>query len=229
MSNAREAAKATKCLSNMRQLAIAYTAYVSENGGVGPVQNYQYVNDFADPAVYDSGNPNTINWLALLMPYLSGGNVLKDLYCPSASDSTWTHNQQSTVISITNYMANQAVLGRKVTMIPQSSQVVLAQEDRFLWDAAWLRPYKFSAASGGNPAQYGDWCWDNKPTWGQEYSYHHRKGGNLAFVDGHAEWRHNKMVHPIDFGLSGIPGKSDDLDPNTVPQSQPYYCDFDLN
>jgi len=231
LARAREAAKATQCLSNLRQIGEALVMYTNENKGYLPVQ-YNDVTPFADPAVYDT--PNYLNWscFASLIPYFNGIDSAAAIwFCPSAGEYTWTGWGEPTGFSDTNYMVNSVVLGRPVSRITGSSDIIWVQEDRFCWSYAWRRP----VFNGGSPPIYSDWCFDNG-SWGQEYSNVHyvagspggnQGGGNLAFVDGHAEFREVGSLHPSDFGMIGIPGVSNSNDPDTVGQGQPYYGAFD--
>ncbi len=232
LSRAREAAKATRCLSNIRQLGAALVMYTNENKGYLPVQ-YGDVSDFAQPTVYDTSNPSGWSCFAFLIHYLEGiNNTAPLLACPSAGEYPWTSWGLPSPPSDTNYMVNSAALGRPVTRIRNPSEIIWLQEDRFRWNIAWRRP----AYAGGNPPQYAAWCFDNGSFWGQEYSNHHYVsgalggkygGGNLAFVDGHAEFRPNGSLHPRDFGLVGIPGISNTNDTNNAGQGVPYYGAFD--
>jgi prepilin-type processing-associated H-X9-DG protein len=238
LATARDSAKATTCLSNMRQIAAAYTAYSMDNQGYTPYQsvlppgNYSYVNDFANPTVYRDGNPSDVSCLGLLIRYVGGTTAV--YACPAATEVPWTQQQGPTAFSDTNYLANQVTLGRALSSIRNGSEVAFLQEDRYRWEAAWLRPYQLpdpggirqiAMQAGGSPATYVDWC-DYNPPYGQEYSNLHRNGGNLAFVDGHVEWWAVSQMHPSVFGLVGIPGSSDSNDPNTVPQTQSYHAAF---
>ncbi len=232
LARAREAAKATSCLSNMRQLAGALVMYCNENREHLPVQ-YGDVTTFADPGVYDTSNSGNWNVLASLIRYVDGVDVASSLWvCPSAGEFTWTGWGEPAAPSDTNYMINSAVIGRPLSRISDSADMIWLQEDRFRWNIAWRRP----AAAGGSPPEYSAWCFDNGSYWGQEYSNLHyvagspggnQGGGNLAFVDGHAEFRPVGSLHPADFGLVGIPGVSNSNDPNTVGQGVPYYGAFD--
>ena len=108
---------------------------------------------------------------------------------------------------------------------------MFVQENRHRWNFAWLRP----ARVGGTARNgiYSMWSWDN-PTprgdgqrWGQEYTSIHEGGGNLLFVDGHAEYRKHADLRARDFGLTGgngVGGKPDD--PSTTFHTQTYYSMF---
>jgi prepilin-type N-terminal cleavage/methylation domain-containing protein/prepilin-type processing-associated H-X9-DG protein len=220
LATARDSAKATACLSNVRQISQAFIAYAMDNQGYTPYQSNPCVNDFANPAVYRDGKLSDVSCLGLLMRYIGGTTSV--YICPVATDVTWTLQQGQTVFSDTNYMANQLTLGRALTRIHNAAEVAFLQEDRFRWQAAWLRPCQNGGIANTSSATYCDWCFDNGPSWGQEYSYLHQRGGNLAFVDGHAEWRAASTIHPTTFGLAGIPGSSNGNDPDSVGQGQTY-------
>jgi prepilin-type N-terminal cleavage/methylation domain-containing protein/prepilin-type processing-associated H-X9-DG protein len=220
LATARDSAKATTCLGNIRQISLAFTTYAMDNQGYTPYQSNQDVDDFANPAVYHNGNINDVSCLGLLIRYVGGTTAI--YVCPVATDTTWTSGQEQTVFSDTNYMANQVTLGRPLTRIRNAAEVAFLQEDRFRWQAAWLRPCQNGGVANTSSATYCAWCFDNGTQWGQEYSYLHRRGGNLAFVDGHAEWRAASEIHPSTFGLAGIPGTSNSNDPDTVSQGQTY-------
>ena len=90
LSRAREQAKNTQCLSNLRQLATVYQFYA---------------NDYKDqiPIGYDGGSPWTGYYVCQssayypLMGCLYQGNYLtapQAFYCPSQDDVRWQYNTQ---------------------------------------------------------------------------------------------------------------------------------------
>jgi prepilin-type processing-associated H-X9-DG protein len=216
----------------MRQLGTGLIMYINENKAYLP-QQVTDVNSFADPTVYDTPNPAGWNCLASLINYLNGVNVASTLWtCPSATEATWTGVADPAPPSDTNYMVNAAVIGHRMNRISDATDIIWMQEDRFRWSVAWQRPYSM----GGSPPRYVAWCFENAPPWGQEYSDVHNVsgnlggnvgGGNLAFLDGHCEYRPVGSLHPKDFGLVGIAGSSTSNDPNTVAQTVPYFGAFD--
>jgi prepilin-type N-terminal cleavage/methylation domain-containing protein/prepilin-type processing-associated H-X9-DG protein len=233
LTAARNAARQTKCLSNMKQLGTALYIYTTDSKGRLPFQNTDAVGDFNNPAVYEAPGINNQSVFASLLPYLNGN---RDVYiCPTAGEVTWTFSANGTRLSDTNYMCNANVFDHKLSQIRSGSEIIAVQEDRFRWDIAWMRPKRQNV--GSKPASYGDWCWENGPPWGQEYTNVHETagklggnqgGGNLVFVDGHAEFRLHRTLHPRDFGLTGIPGGGTSAnDPNTMSQSAPYYSAWD--
>ena len=191
---AREAGQRSKCLSNIRQIGQAVAAYIAEHRGRLPAQ-FNNVKDFLDPVVMET----QFSYLSLLRSYFSPG--AREVYvCPSASADTWNPAEGPTETSSTNYLGNGAVFYpiRRVTQISNSSEIIAVQEDRFLWSVAILRPSSF-----GTLDFYTRWHSKRDDAPDEDYNNLHNRGGNLLFVDGHAEWRLYKDLRAKDFGLTG--------------------------
>jgi prepilin-type N-terminal cleavage/methylation domain-containing protein/prepilin-type processing-associated H-X9-DG protein len=214
LNRAREAAKGAQCLSNMRQVGIALQAYLIESKQVIPPHKphpdgayFQGVPDYGNPAVY-AVYPNV---LGLLLPYM--GNQTRAMVCPSAIDYYGGAAFNPTVYSDTNYMANDAVAGQKVTRVPKSAEVILLQEDKFHFNTSFTRPLFNGLLPDGAP-HYLYWQVYFPGPVGHEYAYGHNRGGNYLFIDTHAEYRKIDMVRARDFALTGGPhvsGKADDM------------------
>jgi prepilin-type N-terminal cleavage/methylation domain-containing protein/prepilin-type processing-associated H-X9-DG protein len=190
---ARDAGRRAKCLSNLRQIGQGMAAYIAEFKGRTPAQ-FNNVKDFFDPDVMET----QWSYPSLLIPYLGPG--AKGLYiCPSASEMTWNLEEAATPVSATNYLGNAAVFYpyRKVTQIPNSSEIIAMQEDRFLWRVAILRPSGF-----GTVDVYTRWHSKRDDAPDEDYNNLHGGGGNLLYLDGHAEWRRYKDLRAKDFGLT---------------------------
>jgi prepilin-type processing-associated H-X9-DG protein/prepilin-type N-terminal cleavage/methylation domain-containing protein len=193
LGRAREAARRAKCLSNIRQIGQAFTAYVSEHKGRLPVQ-MNNVPDFLHPDVRE----NQSSYASLLLPYYGPG--AKDIYvCPSASEMPYNPEEAPTEHSAISYLGNSAILypARKITQIRSTSEVIAMQEDRYLWRTAILRPSGF-----GMIDVYTRWHNKRDDAPDEDYTNVHSRGGNLLFVDGHAEWRLYKSLRARDFGLT---------------------------
>jgi prepilin-type processing-associated H-X9-DG protein len=189
---ARDQAQQAACMGTLRNLGIALRAYVDDSEGAMPVQTNDTLVNFGD-------NNTAPNWLRSLAVYVDGRRQV--FYCPSAAIGYWT-GWNPTATSDTNYMANQAMLGRRITRIPNSSQYVFAQEHWQREDNAWLRP-RFNYTDGAGKSHYN--IWHDSTYYGFEiYEALHRKGtsGNLMFLDGHVETRAYKDLRSSDFGLT---------------------------
>src|SRR5215210_1523836 len=90
LRRARQVAQRTQCLAQIRQIG---TAYVAQNKGYTPVQVYDYIPNWADPAQYDSpvvpsgAHLNGRSGFAALLPYLGGEK--KVFACPVAYEYAW--------------------------------------------------------------------------------------------------------------------------------------------
>ena len=176
-----------KCLNNMRQVGLALMLYEDDYQRL-PVTDSQ-VSDFAV-------NPQP-SYLKVLRPLLATDKVY---VCPSAKPSK-NAGEVPTTNSHTSYMGNAVAMGRKLTAIPNPSEIVFIQET--LWDinVCALRPWKLDLAMDNSKSGY-TW-WHDKQTYGFElYSVIHSRGGNLLFTDGHAQYRKAPSLRSREFGLT---------------------------
>jgi prepilin-type processing-associated H-X9-DG protein len=119
-----------------------------------------------------------------------------------------------TDLSNTNYQANAVALGRKITSIRNSSQVVLADEAASATNAALCRPMPSVPGDFYGINNYQNYSaiplfqWLNFPLWhnvisGREDSLNvHNQGVQLLYVDGHAGYAKYKDLRSSTFGLT---------------------------
>jgi len=196
LARARAMSLQTVCLSNMRQMGSAIQMYVGESNQIMPASTDPVAN-FGDDAVAAQAP----TCLYLLLKYLNGERRI--LACP-AIDPTKLYNSTvlpPTDLSDSNYLYNEAVDDVKITSIPDSSEIVCFQEWAWRSAIAYRRPARW-----GGPGQYFYVYWQSTGAGYEEYSNCHFGGGNLLFVDGHAEWRPYPSMRASDFGLTGGPG-----------------------
>jgi len=187
LAKAKERATRIKCLNNMRQVGIGLMLYENDFQRL-PVTESQ-VNDFAV-------SPQA-SYLKLLRPLLATDKVYT---CPSAKPSK-NFGETPTTNSITSYMGNAVVMGRKMDIIPNPAEIAFLQETLWSINGCALRPWKVTVGVDNSRADY-TW-WHDRQTYGIElYSIIHSKGGNLLFSDGHAEYRKNAALRSKDFGLT---------------------------
>lgn len=228
LNRARLQAVRTQCLSNMRQVGIGLQMYTVESKGRLPPVNVSDGNgslyQFGEESVYDQYP----NFLGSLIPLLNLNGQIMLFKCPLAEAQFMTANPGYSVTQRSNgsYGGNAAVLGRKITVIRGSADVIYLQEFPHSWGAAVHRPMEVGTTKlytywqdnynyNGVPNQY-------------QYSYIHFKGGNLLFVDGHGEFRKAEMLRAKDFGLGGGPGANGTAeDDQTVPHTRFYRSRFD--
>jgi prepilin-type N-terminal cleavage/methylation domain-containing protein/prepilin-type processing-associated H-X9-DG protein len=181
-AQAREKARMTACLSNMKQVGLGLTMYAQDYDEVMPPAN-DMVPDFTSPAA-------PANFLGAILPYIKSKPIF---VCPSVP---WTKAQylMPTADNATNYMGNGVIMARPLAVVPNPADIVYLQEVGALERYAWLRP----VCEAKGTCHY--WCdWEVGRHW---YTNSHFGGGNLIFADGHAKYRTLLSMHPSAFGMA---------------------------
>jgi prepilin-type processing-associated H-X9-DG protein/prepilin-type N-terminal cleavage/methylation domain-containing protein len=183
---ARESAKTVACLSNLRQLATAATAYTNANGGYYPPA---YWLESRPPLVISSAWDftsvrDTVAGTTTIEPGLlwQGGTNLQVQQCPS-----FDGRSNGLGDPFTGYNYNTSYIGHgqsesiaapmKAGQIRKASTCALFGDGQYAGGAD-----KFMRAPFPNP---GDAAFTDRAAGTQ--GYRHRKRTNVAFVDGHAE------------------------------------------
>ena len=166
LSSAREKARRTQCLNNLKQIGLAIA---------------QYAGDFNDrtPAGGTAGGLTVSSNMSLMVSYLATPKVLA---CPSSKQSaaaTWA------ICGETNtsyaYQGAGAAGTNTMTYMADATDIV-----------AWDQGCKIngSTAKGPNPSGAA-FSSDATPTWGllgPNSSPHVTAGGNVLFNDSHVGW-----------------------------------------
>ena len=197
LAKAKAKAKRVACLSNMAQLGKGLMLYEGDNDGKLPPANTAQP-DFLTPGAKD-------NFLKNLNPYCrnQSGGVFA---CPTAplAKGVWqgfTLPPKDT--NDTSYFGSAVVLDRKLANIRRPSDVICIQEGPHRSNLLLLQPEIAPGASG----KYTEWHRYVSPAaspWpieGENCSNMHDAGGNLVFVDGHAEFKKYRKLQSADFGL----------------------------
>jgi prepilin-type N-terminal cleavage/methylation domain-containing protein/prepilin-type processing-associated H-X9-DG protein len=182
-AQAREKARASACLSNMKQVGLGLQMYAQDYDETLPPRN-DGVIDFADP----TSKQYRPNFLGSLLPYTKNNKIFA---CPSSEPSAG--DQASTPISDGSYLGNAVVMGRPLAVVPEPAAIVYLQELHNRRRVAYLRP-------GFDGKKYYYWHFARAPGL-ENYTTIHMQGGNLVFCDGHAKWRRGQSMRSSDFGL----------------------------
>jgi prepilin-type N-terminal cleavage/methylation domain-containing protein/prepilin-type processing-associated H-X9-DG protein len=189
-AQAREKARSSTCLSNLKQIALALSMYEQDFDGTFPFT-----------VVLDPNTNRDIWWEDLVTPYIKGGDVGGIMTCPSAPSRGHA------------YSLNFAIASRSLTSVPAPAGLVLigdgAQAPQlarkpenlprscpFFYysnpgagDKLWTPTPNLKSAKGDPNAVIDSTLPDedtNKAI--GLLRYRHHDGGNFAYADGHTRY-----------------------------------------
>jgi prepilin-type N-terminal cleavage/methylation domain-containing protein/prepilin-type processing-associated H-X9-DG protein len=218
LSKAKEKGKRTSCLSNVRQVAMAFHIYNSEYGKIiNPGVND--ITDFNSPFAPD--NP-----LKLIKPYVGtrDPNGRPPVFmCPSAQPMK-KPTYAPTVYSSTDLLLSQLVLIKGLEKMKNPPRTVFVQEHYVNMNLSGYEP----EGSAYTYTQWHTWTASDSSEWSgppgrEHYNNLHEQGGNLIFCDGHAEYRKNKQTSSLDWGLLDSAGNDSPWQPNETHSRANYF------
>ncbi len=199
-SRVRERARCTKCLSNVKQLVMAFQIYADDHDETLPL----WCMDWPWKSALSDGAGNT--WDAVLLPYYRNSELL---YCPSnpflKTRSDWTGSLPLRGYAMTGYTAGSDHAGAYATPeylseFPAPTRTVL------LFEKGGAPKDFYADAKAEHFFQMGMLqCLKTTPKHDSSYEYcdngftdrtWHAKGKNFGFVDGHAEF-HRERTGPF--------------------------------
>ena len=221
LSQAKERAQRIKCLSNHKQLSLAWVMYQSDHDMMVPAQtwaagtNSQFMT-LNDPSRPDNWDVKAFADRGELMPYL--GKAVEVLRCPS-DRSTGRTPTGARLPRLRSYSLNAWLNGSGWAASGPGWRI--GKKDLDLSDPGPASTFVFIEEHPGGI--HGQEFYvnmrgfeENKPeVLVSVPSRYHSRGANLSFADGHAEhkrWRDARTSPPIDYAadipLSG-PGTED--------------------
>jgi len=193
-AQAREKARASSCLSNEKQTALAFSMYAQD-------YDETYPPSFDANNLTGTGPGGIAQWEDIVKPYIKSGNVGGILTCPSGSSRAYAYSMNfalaglsaaqavkpaDTVITADGCQApNQA---NSVDKLPQTNpSFVYTQKGG---ETYWVPKPTFSSGKGDpnaiiDPTQ--DKNIDDNTGVGF-LRYRHNQGVNTAFADGHTKY-----------------------------------------
>src|SRR4051812_14150210 len=203
LSSARESSKAVTCLSNLRQIVSAASAYVTANEGRYPVAQWtstdggrvvSYAWDLT--TVTEPGQP------ARVVPGLiwGGGDLTRVQQCPS-----YEGRSNTTADPYTGYNYNTSYIGHgqgeAVEAPARASAVRKPSETAIFGDGQYTAgANKYMRAPFPNPGDA-----DFPSRFAGTQGFRHRGKTNVAFCDGHAEALGRRYTDNADGGASVAP------------------------
>jgi prepilin-type N-terminal cleavage/methylation domain-containing protein/prepilin-type processing-associated H-X9-DG protein len=187
-AQAREKARAASCLSNARQIGLAFSMYVQDFDEVYP------------PAV------DTVSkawWEGMVGPYIKGGSIGGILTCPSAPSRAYAYSMNWSMSGKTDAAANNpadTILAADGAQAPRLANAVdkLPQAGPFffytypgLGDSLWTVPLNLQNGTGDPNATIRTDLPDTDTDQAQGLlRFRHNEGMNAAFADGHTKYVH---------------------------------------
>jgi prepilin-type N-terminal cleavage/methylation domain-containing protein/prepilin-type processing-associated H-X9-DG protein len=172
-AQAREKARAISCLSNCRQIGMAYTMYASDYDGYLPLTVH---------------SPNS-SWVDQCQPYIKNRQIYR---CGSDASTNWLQplpGESKVRVSsfyLNGYMAGASAWGNTAA-IPSPASVIYVAESNSNLTGDHFHPMCWEAPA--DPDYNCNSGWDAVKREPKELAVRrHQEGLNLGFVDGHAKW-----------------------------------------
>ncbi len=204
-ARARENARRTSCLSNLKQIGLGVMQYTQDYDEKYPLALWQKTGafgtgsslaaaDFYGPATLDKSVPsgifrvspgtNTANlytWMDFIFPYVKSTQAF---VCPSYTE---TNNAPSYGYSVWISRLKGGLNGSGNSIFPSQQPRSLAEITRPS-EIVMNMDYHLSYSVFANP---GDYCGANFLNPAHAYNasgYPHFNGGTITFTDGHSKW-----------------------------------------
>lgn len=194
-SKARENARRTSCLSNLKQIGLGFM---------------QYMQDYDEQLPYGKlkdGDGNTVGetqWHASVQPYLKSAQILR---CPSDSAERVTSYGENGFIAKepkglskspwdTSEFMPQSLVGIQAT-----SEVILLSEMADGMTGNYIHAHHWTVP--GYSDYDGKWPSEDPKVFAKDLALdRHLEGFNAAFVDGHAKWMRFEQTYQVDLSVA---------------------------
>lgn len=206
-AQAREKARQTSCLNNMKQLATASMQYIQDYDETWPIalptDDGVYLNLFGPPQYFTPLGQSM--WPIALQTYIKNFDVY---WCPSAEDRRFTGFTYYTQLksSYITYAPNGYLNAWPDSQTPAPSQVIsyteMGKQRLYQYWESFPSPSDNNVSTANAKGQVyvfdylGDNCVEFNATLEQvdKSWYVHGQGSNYAYMDGHVKWVRNGGV-----------------------------------
>jgi prepilin-type processing-associated H-X9-DG protein len=194
-ARAREKARQTSCLSNVKQLALGFIMYSSDSDERFPYWNW------GNRKCGGAGHP-TYLWYMTIYPYVKNAQLYA---CPSTSGNNKCANNATEypgigIIPVVNYALNEPIsagcCGRNYKDMQFPAETLLIGDARSSL-GGWHPPdppsilWRYATTEGGTCA-----CGSGNSA-PDDSQARHNAGSNIGFCDGHAKWmKWNNITNP---------------------------------
>ncbi len=166
-ARAREKARQTSCLSNVKEIGLGLQMYISDY-------------DERGMSHLTLGPPNLL-WPQMLIPYIKNVQIFT---CPSRPESSWNGGYDSGLGYAYNYLCSTWYYPHTLSDVdyPSETCVLVDGGYSYLWYTGYYRhiiPASTAYGIDGYATLIGQ----------------HNDGNNMCFYDGHAKWLSLSYIH----------------------------------
>jgi prepilin-type N-terminal cleavage/methylation domain-containing protein len=173
-AQAREKARQSTCLSNCKQISLAFQMYQQDYDGLYTWQGPKLGDDVGD-FLAPGAKPN---WIAELMPYTKNKAIF---VCPSSQPSIYAKQfawGPATEFSASSYLMNGCFNAAAESSVEQPADMIMGSCWTYTSKGAFTRP--------GNGDPRWTWgFWGRPGGWANHMGY---EGRNCFMGDGHAKY-----------------------------------------
>jgi prepilin-type N-terminal cleavage/methylation domain-containing protein/prepilin-type processing-associated H-X9-DG protein len=223
-AQAKAAAKATACMSNMKQMGLATQMYVNDYDDMMLFRGGWANSRVGNTKILGQGDSsNHYKWWNLLMPYVKSNNML---HCPSDSQASPSVDYNGVTDILRSYIAVSCAESLNLSSLPDPVDTIVitekwGQDYTGVRTDSWIEPFN------------GDFTTDaTDPSRTFTAANRHTGHMNCSFFDGHAKSKTGgdiqaskdlsgcRLIYLFPFGGSNPPTVNT---PTTVP-NQPNLC-----
>jgi prepilin-type N-terminal cleavage/methylation domain-containing protein/prepilin-type processing-associated H-X9-DG protein len=177
-AKAREKARAATCTSNMKQMGVAFAAYMQDYDEIYPLMTTGQAGGHFTVILNGFGGAY-FTWMDLLYPYLGTWKIYKCPSCPlrTAGNSYGNYGQNGAYNYAYNYEIDRRAYFTAEPANPKAAAKITNPSIFFLLMHATT--YPTPVLSSSYPV---DWQADDT------FMYSHNGGTNILYADGHVKW-----------------------------------------
>jgi len=176
-AKAREKARQSSCLSNVKQMMLGVLTYAQDYDERLPFQWQNIVNP-THIVIGQTVATNYYTWAERIMPYVKNDQIFQ---CPSKTFATISHSAYPTAYHFTACTGGISPSGASMGTINQPANTILLFDGIGNMDSGGWTSTNLANLLSGTPDAVATAL--NCTT-----ARRHNDGANMAYVDGHAKW-----------------------------------------
>ncbi len=172
-AQARDKARSTSCLSNCRQIGMAFVQYTLDYDENLPLTSFPL-----------PGN----SWTTTVQPYIKSSAILR---CPSDASPQWNPGSTPRLSSyfLNAWMSGVAGFGNLASIQRPASVIYLAESAENTTPRDHFHPFHWGTPAERTNGFMQNLTWDPVNNRTREFAlFRHQGGFNVTYADGHSKW-----------------------------------------